>query len=62
VSNNPLEPGPQDQERVNVLVEDDIEYWSRAFGVPRDRLAMAIQDVGPKIGDLRKVLGVPRHV
>jgi hypothetical protein len=55
-SNNPLEPGPQAGERINVLVESELEYWSREFGVPRARLAQAIEQVGPAIADLRRVL------
>jgi hypothetical protein len=57
---NPLEPGPQDYDRVNVLDEVDLEYWTRAFGVTREQLAMAIQDVGPAIPDLEQKLG-PLH-
>jgi hypothetical protein len=58
-SDNPLEPGPQDSDRINVLVEAELDYWSRAFGVPRARLAQAIEQVGPAIADLRRVLGKP---
>lgn len=61
MTDNPLEPGPQDNDRINVLVEDELAYWTRAFGVPRQRLAEAIAQVGPAIGDLKKVLGQPRQ-
>ena len=60
VSDNPLEPGPQNSDIINVLVESELDYWTRHFGVPRQRLAEAIQAVGPRIADLRKVLGEPR--
>lgn len=59
MSDNVLEPGPQDYDRINVLVEAELDYWTRAFGVTRERLAMAIQDVGPRIHDLKRVLGEP---
>ena len=58
MSDNPLEPQPQDGDRINVNVEAELAYWTRAFGVPRERLAQAIQEVGPRIADLQKALGV----
>jgi hypothetical protein len=59
VSDNVLEPGPQDYDRINVNVEAELVYWTRAFGVSREQLAAAIQEVGPRIPDLRKKLGIP---
>ena len=59
MSDNVLEPGPQDYDRINVLVEAELIYWTEQFGVSRERLAQAIQDVGPRIHDLRRVLGNP---
>jgi hypothetical protein len=59
MSDNPLEPGPQDYDRINVLVESDIDYWSKKFGVSRERLAKAIQEVGPRVADVQKALGAP---
>lgn len=59
MSENVLEPGPQDYDRINVLVEAELVYWTRHFGVTRERLAQAIQEVGPRIPDLRRVLGNP---
>lgn len=59
MSENVLEPGPQDYDRINVLVEAELVYWTKQFGVSREQLAQAIQDVGPRIPDLRRVLGSP---
>lgn len=59
VSDNVLEPGPQDYDRINVLVEAELVYWTAQFGVTRARLAQAIAEVGPAIVDLRGVLGNP---
>ncbi len=59
MSDNVLEPGPQDYDRINVLVEAELVYWTAQFGVSRERLAQAIQEVGPRIPDLRRVLGNP---
>ena len=61
MADNPLEPGPQDHDRVNVLVESELTYWARAFGVPRQRLSEAIAQVGPAITDLKRELGEPRR-
>ena len=59
VSENVLEPGPQDYDRINVLVEAELVYWTKQFDVSREQLAKAIQEVGPRIPDLRQVLGNP---
>lgn len=59
MSDNVLEPGPQDYDRINVLVEDELAYWTRQFKVSRERLAQAIQEVGPRLHDLKRVLGDP---
>ncbi len=52
----PLEPGPQDQDRINVEVESDIAYWTRRLGVSRELLALAIAHVGPRAGDVARYL------
>lgn len=58
MSDNPLEPGPQDYDRINVNVESEIEYWSKELNVPRERLARAIEAVGEKVVDVRRQLGL----
>jgi hypothetical protein len=57
MSDSPLEPHPQDDDRINVLVESELVYWTREFRVTRAQLAAAIEQVGPRVGDLRRVLG-----
>ncbi|WP_370664002.1 DUF3606 domain-containing protein [Massilia rubra] len=59
MSDNPLEPNPQDYDRINVNVEAELAYWTEQFGVPRARLADAIEQVGPRVVDLQKFLGIP---
>lgn len=59
MSDNVLEPNPQDYDRINVLVESELAYWTTQFGVTREQLAAAIEQVGPAIPDLRRVLGNP---
>ena len=60
MSENVLEPGPQNYDRINVLVEAELAYWTRQLGVSRAQLAAAINQVGPAIADLRRVLGEPK--
>lgn len=59
MSDNVLEPGPENYDRINVLVEAELVYWTKQFRVSREQLAAAIQQVGPRIPDLRRVLGDP---
>jgi hypothetical protein len=58
MTDNPLEPGPQDYDRINVNVESEIEYWSKELDVSRERLARAIEAVGEKVVDVRRQLGL----
>ncbi|MFB9243651.1 DUF3606 domain-containing protein [Massilia antarctica] len=59
MSDNPLEPNPQDYDRINVNVEAELAYWAAQFGVTRARLAEAIEQVGPRVVDLQRFLGIP---
>lgn len=58
MSENPLEPGPQDYDRINVNVESELAYWSKELGVPRERLAKVIEEVGPSVIEVKKKLGL----
>jgi hypothetical protein len=58
MSDNPLEPGPQDYDRINVLVESDVAYWSKELGVSREQLARAIEEVGERVVDVKRQLGL----
>jgi hypothetical protein len=58
MSDNPLEPGPQDYDRINVQVESEVAYWSKELGVTREQLARAIEEVGEKVVDVRRQLGL----
>jgi hypothetical protein len=59
MSDNPLEPGPQAYDRINVNVESELAYWTRALGVTREQLSKAIEEVGPGVLDIKKRLGLP---
>jgi hypothetical protein len=58
---NPLEPGPQPNDRINVLEESDIVYWTRELGISRERLAEAIEKVGGRVADVRAYFAAPAH-
>jgi ribosomal protein S6E (S10) len=58
MADNPLEPGPQDYDRINVLVESEVAYWSKELGVSREQLARAIEEVGERVVDVRRQLGL----
>jgi len=61
MNHNVLEPGTQPNDRINVLVESDIVYWTRELGVPRDVLAEAINKVGARVADVRAYFAAPAH-
>ena len=56
MEDNPLAPGPQDQDRINVALESDVVYWTRKLGVSRELLTLAIGHVGPRAGDVARYL------
>lgn len=58
MTDNPLEPGPQDYDKINVNVESEVAYWSKELGVSRERLARAIEEVGEKVVDVKRQLGL----
>lgn len=54
MSDNPLEPGAQPHDRINVLVESELEYWSKELDVSRALLARAINEVGERVEDVKR--------
>ena len=54
--NNPLEPNPQPYERINVLVDSEIDYWTKELNVTRPVLARVIEEVGEKVDDVKRRL------
>jgi hypothetical protein len=59
MSDNPLEPGPQAYDRINVNVESELDYWTSELGLTRAQLAKLIDEVGPRVFDIKKRLGLP---
>jgi hypothetical protein len=42
--------------RVDPGREQDLDYWSRRLGVPKDEFRRAAERAGPRIGDIRQHL------
>jgi hypothetical protein len=61
MNDNVLEPGPQPDDYINVLVESELAYWTRELGVSRERLAEAIVKVGGRVADVRAYFAAPAH-
>lgn len=56
MQDNPLEPAPQPYERINVMVEGDVDYWTKELNVTRPVLARVIEEVGEKVEDVKRKL------
>jgi len=56
MSDNPLEPHPQPYERINVLVDSELDYWTKQLNVTRPVLARVIEEVGEKVEDVKRKL------
>jgi hypothetical protein len=56
MADNPLEPKPQPYDRINVLVESDVAYWTKELNVTRPVLARVIEEVGEKVEDVKRKL------
>lgn len=38
--------GPQDASRISLTEDYEVDYWTKALGVTRERLAQAVEAVG----------------
>ncbi len=48
---------PQDATKVNVNESWELEYWSKKFGVTKEKLKEAVKAVGTSAAELQKYLG-----
>lgn len=48
---------PQDVTKVNVNETWELEYWSKKFGVTKERLKEAVKAVGTSAAEVQKYLG-----
>ena len=56
MADNTGEIGRQDDARINVNQDHELTYWSRRFGVSRDRLREAVARVGPLVRNVEREL------
>jgi hypothetical protein len=47
---------PGDRDRINVHEQWEANYWSKKFGVSKEKLAEAVQKVGVMVKDVKKHL------
>jgi hypothetical protein len=57
MSDDKHKTGKPDRDRINVNEPYELEYWSKEFGVTKDRLKQAEKKVGPRVKDVKKELG-----
>ena len=50
--------GKLDDSRINVEQDHEVRYWSAKFGVSRDDLRRAIDEVGPMVKDVQQHLNI----
>ena len=48
--------GPQDAQRISLGQEHEVRYWTGKFGVSKEKLAAAVQAVGPMADDVERHL------
>ena len=53
--------GSDGAEQINVNEVQDVQYWSREFGVSSAQLMYAVNEVGAKVKDVRRHLGALRY-
>jgi hypothetical protein len=47
---------PEDPDKININQDWELEYWSKKFGVSKQRLINAVESVGVMVEDVRKYL------
>ena len=49
--------GSQDRGRINMGEDYEVEYWTKTFGISKDRLAEIVKKVGDSVQAVRRELG-----
>jgi hypothetical protein len=49
--------GKRDSDRINVGKFYEVREWAKKLGVTEQQLRTAVNDVGPMVKDVRRVLG-----
>jgi hypothetical protein len=50
--------GREDDTRINVHQDYELQYWNKKLGVTREQLKDAVRIVGPLVRDVKKYLGI----
>ena len=56
MADDPNYRGPQDRSRINLQQEHEVRYWSEKFGVTKEQLREAVEQVGPMVDAVEKRL------
>lgn len=56
MSDNTALRGPQDRSRVNMSEDYEVRYWTEKFGVSKERLATAVNEVGSSVSAIERYL------
>ena len=54
MSDDKTQRGMPDRRRIDIDDENELRYWSEAFGVTQDRLRVAVGKVGPLADKVRE--------
>ena len=47
---------PQDSSRINVNEKHEVEYWTQALGIPKEKLIATVEKVGTSAEAVKKAL------
>lgn len=50
------QPGRQDDQRINLDQDHEVNYWSKELGVSREELRRAVEQAGPMVKNVRQHL------
>lgn len=57
MSDDKKDRGPQDRSRINMNEEYEVQYWTKKFGVTKEKLAEAVRAVGNSAAKVEERLG-----
>ena len=56
MSDDKNERRPQDSSRINVNEEYEVQYWTKRFGVSREKLISTVERVGVSVDEVERAL------
>ncbi len=56
MSDNKTKVGKADRDRINPDEEYELQDWAKHFGVSKETIKQAVQQVGPLVKDVEKAL------